>query len=107
MKHALKGSMGIVVTLKSKMVASSASCGGIVKVQDLELDPKSNKLPKLLLDSPATSEHMSALPPFKFRASWKYNTIMDLFVTTTPTIHVQATEALFDVTMQKVYFHGN
>ena len=48
--------------------------GEIVKVRDLELDPKSNKSPEPLLDGPATSEHMS-----------------------TP-------KALFDVIMHKVYY---
>ena len=32
---------------------------------------------------------MSALPPFKFPASGKYDAILDAFVTTTPTMHVQ------------------
>ena len=35
--------------------------GEILKLRDLELDPKSNKSPEPLLDGPATSEHMSAL----------------------------------------------
>ena len=58
--------------------------GEIVRVRDLELDPKSNKSPEPLLDGPATSEHMSALLPFEFAASVKYNAILDSFVTTTP-----------------------
>ena len=43
--------------------------GEIVKVRDLELDPKSDESPEQLLDGPATSEHMSALLPSKFPVS--------------------------------------
>ena len=64
--------------------------GEIVKVRNIELVPKSNDLPEgsnkspePLLDGPATSEHM--------------------LVTTTPTMHVRAAKALFDVIMHKVY----
>ena len=38
--HAPNDSMGVVVTLKSKMAASSASSGIMVKVRDLEHDSK-------------------------------------------------------------------
>ena len=61
--------------------------GEIVKVQDLELDPKSNKSPEPLLDGLAISEHMTALLPFKFPVSGKYDALLDSFVTTTPTMH--------------------
>ena len=72
-------------------------------VRDLELDTKSNKSPEPLFNGPATLEHMPALLPFKFPASGKYNPILDSFVTTTPTMHVRAAKALFDVIMHKVY----
>ena len=39
----------------------------------------------------------------KFSASGKYDAILDSFVTTTPTMHVRAAKALFDVIMHKVY----
>ena len=53
-----EGSMGAVVTLKSKMVASSASSGGNSKIiASFDLSESSNKSPEPLLDGPATSEH--------------------------------------------------
>ena len=66
--------MAVAVKLKSKMVskmtkmASSARSGGngkstVFKAQKVQ---NSNKSPKTLLDGPATPEHMSELPPFKF-----------------------------------------
>ena len=57
--------MGVVITLKSKMAASSVSSGGNDQILVL-FDPSksSNKSPEPLLDGPAISEHMSALPPF-------------------------------------------
>ena len=55
-----KGSMVVVVTLKSKIAASSASSGG-----NSDLSKSSNKSPKPLPNSPATSEQMSAILPFK------------------------------------------
>ena len=60
-----EGSMGVVVTLKSKMAASSASSGENGQILVL-FDPSnsSNKSPEPLLDGPATSEHILALPPF-------------------------------------------
>ena len=55
-----RGSMGVIVTLISKMAASSASHGGNSKIiVSFDLSESSNKLPKLLLDGPATSEHVS------------------------------------------------
>ena len=45
---------------------------------------------------------MSALLPFKFPASGKYDAILDSFVTTTTTMQVQAAKALFYVIMHKV-----
>ena len=48
-----------------------------------DLSESSHKSPELLLDGPATSVHMSALLPFKFPA------LLDLFVTTTSTMHVR------------------
>ena len=63
--------MGVLVTLKSKMAAGSASSGEIVKVWDLELSESSNKSPESLLDDKATSALMSVLLPFKFPASGK------------------------------------
>ena len=104
--------MGVVVTpaLKSKMAAGRGPVvlvvvvGEIVKVQDLDVDPKPNKFPEPLLDGPATSEHMSALLALKFPASGNYDAILDSLVTTTPTMHVRAAKALFDVIMNKIYF---
>ena len=54
-----EGSMGVVVTLKSKMAASSASSGGNSKtIVSFDLSENSNKSPSRLLDGPATSGHM-------------------------------------------------
>ena len=64
--------VGVVVTSKSKLAASSASSGGNSKIiVSFDLSESSNKSPEPLLDGPATSEHMSALLPFKFPASGK------------------------------------
>ena len=104
-----EGSRGVVVTLKSKMAASSASSGGNSKIiVSFDLSESSNKSPEPLLDGPATSEHMSALLPFKFPASGKYDAILDSFVTTTTTMHVRAAKVLFYVILHKVYWwaHG-
>ena len=77
--------------------------GDIVKVRDLKAQTNRPSYCKSLLDGPATSEHMSALLPFKFPASEKYDAILDSFVTTTPRRHVRAVKALFDFIMYKVY----
>ena len=77
--------------------------GEIVKVRDIELDPKSNKSLEPLLDVPATSEHTSEFLPFKFPASGIHDVILDSFVTTTPTMFVRAAKALFGVIMHSVY----
>ena len=99
-----KGSMGVVVTLKSKMAASSASSGGKGKIiVSFDLSESSNKLGKPLLNGPATWEHMSALLPFNFPTSGKYKGILDSLVTTTTTMHVWAAKALFYFIMHKVY----
>ena len=79
--------------------------GEIVKVRDLDLSESSDKSPEPLLDGTATSEHMSALLPFKFPTLGKYDAILDSFVTTTPTMYVRTAKALFDVIMHKVYCH--
>ena len=76
---------------------------GIVKVRGLDQSESSNKSTEPLLDGPATSGHISALLPFKFPALGEYDAILDSFVTTTPTMHVRAAKALFDVIMHKVY----
>ena len=93
-QKAPKGSMGVVVTLKSKMAAGSARDSGPVS---FDLSESSNKSPELLLDGPATSEYMSTLLPFQFPASRKYDAILDSFVITTPTMHFRAAKALFEV----------
>ena len=99
-----EGSMGVVVTLKFKMAASSASSGGNSKIiVSFDLSESSNKSPEPLLDGPATSEHMSALLPFKFPVSGKNDAILDSFVTTTATMHVRDAKALFYVIMHEVY----
>ena len=93
-----EGSMGVVVTLKSKMATSSASSEGNSEIiVSFDLSESSNKSPEPLLDSSATSELMSALLPFKFPASGKYNAILDSFVATTTTMHVRAAKVLFYV----------
>ena len=57
-----KSSMGVVVNLKCKTAASSASSGGNSKtIVSFELCESSNKSPELLLEGLATSEHMPAL----------------------------------------------
>ena len=96
--------MGVVVTLISKMAASSASSGGNSKsTRLLDLSESSNKSPVPLIDGPAKSEDMSVLLRLKFAASGKYYALLDSFLTTTPTMHVQAAKALFAVIMHKVY----
>ena len=52
--------------------------GEIVKVRDLELDPKSKEP---LLDGPATSEHLSELLLIKFPTSEKHDAVLDSFAT--------------------------
>ena len=68
--------MGVIVTLNPRWRQVVLLVGEIEEVQDLELDPKSNKSPEPLLDGPVTSEHMSALLPFKFSASGKQNVLL-------------------------------
>ena len=63
-------------------------------IVSFDLSESSNKLLELLLDGPATSEHMLALLPFKFPASRKY-AILNLFVTTTTTMHVEVQKRCF------------
>ena len=91
-----EGSISVVVTLKSKMVASSASSGENSKIiVSFDLSESSIKSPGSLLDGPATSEHMLALPSFKFPSLEKYDAILVSFVTATTTTTVQAAKALF------------
>ena len=100
-----KGSMGVVVMLKSKMAASSGRNSKMIV--SFDLSESSNKSPELLLHDPATLEHMLALLPFKFPASGKYKAILDSFVTTTTTMNVQAEFAvdLLSVTTTKFWEH--
>ena len=64
------GSIGVVVTLKSKMATCSASSGENSKIIALfNLSESSNKAPDQLLDGPASSEHMSA---FGFVRDYNY-----------------------------------
>ena len=73
-----EGSMGVAVTLKSKMAASSASSWGNGKIiVSFDLCESSNKPPEPPLDGPAKSEYLSALLPFKFAVSEKYDAILD------------------------------
>ena len=67
------------------------------------LPKSSHKFPEPQLDGQASSEHMSALLPFRFPAPGKYDAVLDSFVTTTPTMHVLVAKELFDVIMHKVY----
>ena len=91
----LKGSMVVVVTLKSKMAASSASSSGNSKSTGsmIYLKAQTNRTSRLI-DGPATSEHMSALLSFKFPSSGKYSAILNSCVTATTTMHTQAAKAL-------------
>ena len=80
-----KGSMGVVVTLKSKIAASSASSGGNSKIiVSFDLSESCYS------EGPATSEHMLASLPFKFPASEKYDAILYSSVTTTTTMYVHS-----------------
>ena len=72
----------------------------IVQVRDPELDAQSNKSPDPLLDGPAISKHMSALLPFKFPTSEKYDALLDSFVTS---MHIRAAKSLIDVILHKFY----
>ena len=96
--------MGVAVTLKSKMAASSTWSYLEIPYHLFYISESSNKPPGPLLDGPATSEQMSTLLSFKFPASGKDDAILDSFMTTTPTMHVRAAKALFDVIMYKVYY---
>ena len=95
--------MGVVVTLKSKMTSTHAWTYLEIQDQFYLSYLKANKSPEPLVDGQATSEHMTALLSFKFPASGKYDGILNVFVTTTPTVRVRAVKALFDVIMHKVY----
>ena len=84
----LKVSMVVVVKLKFKMAAGSTSSGGNRKSTGSMIYPKKKKKKKIetpepLINRPATSEHMSALLPFKFPASGKYDAILNSCVTPT------------------------
>ena len=69
-----KGSMIVVVMLKSKMAPGSTSSRGNSKSTGSMIYLKvQTKSPKPLIDGSVTSEHMSALLPFKFPASGKYD----------------------------------
>ena len=95
-----EGSMEVVVTLKSKMAASSGGNSKIIV--SFDISESSNKSTDSLLDGPATSEHVSALLPFKFPASRKYDVTLDSYVTTTTIMHVRAAKTLFYVIMHTV-----
>ena len=105
-----KGSTGVVATLKSKMAAASVSSGTehsvvgeIIEIRDLARARfKLNE--RYSTAQPRQNTCTSALLPFKFPASGKYDTILDLLATTTPTIHLRTAKALFDVIMHKVYY---
>ena len=94
--------------LKSKVAVCSASSRVVGERVSKSTESRArskaqNKSPEPLLDGPATSEHMSALPSLKFLASGKYNAILDSFVTTTLTMRGQAAKTLFVVVMHKAY----
>ena len=78
------------------MAAGSASSGGNSKGTGsmIYLKAQTNR-PGSLLGRPVTSEHMSALMPFKFLVSGKYEATLNSCVITTTTVHVQAAKALF------------
>ena len=96
--------MGVAVTLKSKMAPGSASSGGNSRLEQFYLTYlKAQTNRRTPTQWPSTYiEHVSLLP-FKFPASGNYDAMLDSFVTTTPTMDVQAVKALFDVIMHKVY----
>ena len=81
--------MVVVVTLKSKMVTGSACSGGNSKSgrSMIYLKAQTNCLGSIL-NGAATSEHTSALLPFKIPTLGKYDAILDLCVTTTTTMHI-------------------
>ena len=96
--------MGVVVTLKSKMATSSAWSYLEILDQFYLTNLKSQTI--------RPSRYSTAEPHqntclhycyLNFPLSGKYNAILDSFVTITPTMHVRATNALFDVIMHKVY----
>ena len=104
-QHALKGSMGVACRAQiqdggNQCVALFRDSGSVL----FDLSESSNKSFEPQLDGPATSEHLSALLPYNFPASGKYDAILDSFVTTTPTMQVRSAKALFDVITQKVYY---
>ena len=102
-----KGSMGVVV-LSSNPRWQPVVCNLFRDSASVlfELSESSNKSPKPLLNGPATSEHtcLLALLQFKFPTLGKYDAILDSFMTSTPTMHIRAAKALFDVIMHKVYY---
>ena len=62
--------MEVVVIIKLKMVASSATVV-VGEIVSFDLPESSNKSPEPLLDSTAMSQHMSALLPFFYFPLWE------------------------------------
>ena len=100
--------MGVLVALKCKIAASSASSGGNSKsTESRPISESSNKSPELIIEGQAISEYMSALLPFKFpRFEEIRRHIRFVRDVTTPTLHVRAMKKLFDIICIRSTFHA-
>ena len=96
--------MVVVVTLKSKMKVISVwpYLEILAQFYLTYLKAQTNRPSRNSTAQPHqnTCQHYCHL---NFQASGKYGVILDSFVTTTPTMHVRAAKALFDVIMHKLY----
>ena len=99
-----KGSTVVVVTLKSKMAAGSASSGGNSKsaASVIYLKAQTNRPSRYSTAQPHTNtcQHYCHL---NFPLRRKSDAILNSCVTATTTMHVRAAKALFYVIMHKVY----
>ena len=91
--------MGVVVTLKSRWQPVVLVAGEIVKVQDLDIFESSTNRPSCY-SMAQPHQNTSALLLFKFPTLGKYDAILHLFMTTPPTMHVGAVNALYGIIMQ-------
>ena len=98
-----KGSMGVVVKLKSKMAPSSGSSGGIVwdHFYLSYLKAQTNRPSHYSMAQPHqnTRQHYCHL---NFLLWGNTITILDSTVTTTPTMHIPAAKVLRDIIIHKV-----
>ena len=89
---------GTVVTLKSKMAAShGASSGGNSKCMAYKARSKVKQVARAATRRPSHIRTRVSITVIKLPALEKYDAIFDSFVTTTPTMDVQAGKALLDV----------